>query len=110
MDISIDESPLLQDSIGSPRKLISIYEFYLGGISKRIEISIYQSIINGDLFFFRLSHYIKTPGQATEYRPSKDTAETPSEALYSAVRALMAYYSPAVAAGQSPEESWLVEA
>lgn len=110
MNESIDESPLLQEGIGSPSKLLSEYEFYLDGISKRITIKIYQSVVNSERFTFRLSHYIKTPGQAAEYRPSDDTGATPSDALYAAVRALMSYYTPSISSGNKPDESWLIQA
>ena len=99
---------LEDEAIERTEKTDKGYSFWLKGIPT--EISILLSI-NPDRggYNFHLSHFIHTPRQIGEYRPSRPWGDDEAYALRLAVTAITQYYRDAVNAGMTPSSGWLIE-
>lgn len=69
-------------------KTVSEWEFYVEDQKLKIKILIDVN----DKYCYLLSHYLKTPEQADEYRPSIHLFETEEEALSDALSSLFMFY------------------
>lgn len=96
-----------REVIEFPMELIKVYQFTLKDISTTIAIRLFRSF-ESDKVYFRQSHYIKTPTQATEYVTNKPYNDDLGSALQQAISGLTQHYNEAVKKGHSPSAKWLV--
>lgn len=95
------------DSISEFAPTHNGFSFWLKEIPTEIKIVL---SINGERggFNFQTSHSIKTPHQASPYRPSRPWGDDAVYALRLAVTSITQYYREAVNSGLKPEAGWLV--
>ena len=83
------------------------YLIRIGVLQTAVAIELGRFLTSEDTRF-RMSHVIKTPGQADAYRTSRTWDDSPGAALHKAVSGITEYYKQAVREGHTPEEGWLV--
>lgn len=96
-----------QEEIEMPERLVSEYKFYLKGISLRITIRLYESVL-GKGYLFTQSHFIKTPTQIDPYETNHATGSSEEEAVRCVLRTFVSFYNSAIKEGHEPEDAWLV--
>ena len=102
MSIALDN-----DNIGGIRRFLSEHQFFIGKLSTRITVRLYEMQETREVEYV-LSHFIHTPQQADAYRPSVPYGSDEADALSSAISALTIEYRCAVNVGSEPNEGWLV--
>lgn len=83
-------------------------EFNLRGIPLKITVKFKEVNKKGDVAFLQ-SHFIKTPDQTAPYEPGGRWGHDAKDALEKVLQTFRPYYKNAVGAGNTPNESWLVE-
>ncbi len=86
------------------------YRFELEGIpGTTVHVRVFEREGSGGTEWeYTCSHWIKTPKQFGVYTPSAPFGPSPQAAIEKAMRDYATFYSGAVAAGETPDSSWLV--